>query len=168
MAKSKLATTELKGILDNYDRDITALVKIKPQQFDIVAISTMIRETPQRKWNAAQGIVNATIYKKDADNKLKVAKAVEMLKASKNRETSGLSNVDDRKAHVDSLPDIQSAEIDAINAEAELLAAKLAYECLDDLFTAGKKIMEYLVSQERATNQYNRFVDEGRRGGAKL
>lgn len=167
MAKTKLATTELKGILDSYDKDMSDLVKIKPQQFDIVRISTMIRETPQRKWNAAQGVVNATILKKDADNKLKVLRASKMLEANGLKDKDNLSSADDRKAYVDNHPEVHDAEIHAINCEAELLAAKLAYECLDDLFTAGKKIMEYLTNQERAERQYDRFVSEGRRAGVK-
>jgi hypothetical protein len=163
MSKSKLANTELKEILDTYDKDFQALVKIKPKQFDTTTVATMISAIPERKWNAAQGVVNATIAKKDADNRLKAVKATKMLEASYNRDKEGLTAAEDRKAYVENHQDVQSAEIDSINADAELLAAKLAYECLDDLFTAGKKIMDWLSEQDRATQQYNRFADEGRK-----
>lgn len=155
--------SDLKTTLDEYAKDLKALTGIKPQQFDIVQVSSMIRAIPERKWNAAQAIVDATVTKKTADGNLKAIKATRLLEASRGKEATGLSNAQDRSAWVDSQPEIQEAELEVINSEATLLAAKLGYECLDDLFTAGKKIMDYLVEQEKATKQYNRFVDEGRR-----
>lgn len=155
---------EIKEVLDMYSKDMKELVSIKPKQFDILRIAHMVSETPPRKWNAAQGVVNATITKKDAEQKYKVAKAQAMMMARHNHE---LKAAPDRAAWMENQPAVQKAEIDYINADAELLAAKLAYECLDDLFTAGKKIMEYLVKTEEATRQYNRFADEGSRHGGK-
>ena len=162
MTKSKIATTELKETLSRYDKDMKALVSIKPQQFDIPTIATMVSATPERKWNAAQGFIHATILKKDCDSKLKTIRATNMLKANTLKEKLGLTNAEDRKAWVEDQNGVRDAEIDAINAEAELLSAKLAYECLDDLFTAGKKIMDWLVKQEQATGEYQKFVNEGK------
>lgn len=151
---------EVKETLNTFGSDIKSLVNIKPQQFDIVTIATMVRSTPERKWNAAQSVVNNTILKKSMEQKYKTLKAQKMMLA-KNNET--LKAAPDRTAWVENQEDVQQAEIALINADAELQAAKLGYECLDDLFTAGKKIMDYLVEQEKATQQYNRFVDEGRK-----
>jgi len=60
MAK-KLKETRLQTTLNNYAKDLKALSTIKPKQFDILTVATMISSTPQRKWNAAQAIVNATV-----------------------------------------------------------------------------------------------------------
>jgi len=151
---------DVKAALDTYSKDMKELVTIQPKQFDVLRVSHMVSEVPPRKWNAAQGVVNATIAKKAADQTLRKTKAQKMLLA---RHDDSLKAAPDRTAWVDAQDDVQAAEIAAIDAEAELIAARLAYECLDDLFTAGKKIMDYLVKTEEATRQYNRFVDEGRR-----
>lgn len=152
--------TDLQTMLDLYQKDINELVKIEPKQFDVLRIANMVSSVPPRKWNAAQGVVNATIAKKAADQTLKKVRAKKMLMA---RNDQSLKAAPDRTAWVDSQADVETAEIDVINADAELTAAKLAYECLDDLFTAGKKIMDYLVKTEEATRQYNRYAEEGRR-----
>lgn len=162
MAK-KLKETRLQTTLNAYAKDLKALSTIKPKQFDILTVATMISSTPQRKWNAAQAIVNATVEKKECEGRLKVLKATKMLEASSAAKKGKLSNADDRKAYVDNDKAVQAAEIDLINAEAELAAAKLGYECLDDLFTAGKKIMDWLSEQERATKQYDQYVAQARR-----
>lgn len=156
--------SELQQTLQGYSDDIKGLINIKPKQFDIMTISTMISSLPERKWNAAQAVVNNTIAKKASDNTLKVAKAKATLVASTNKIELGLSSADDRRGWVDSQTDVQQAEIDSINAEAELIAAKLAYECLDDLFTAGKRIAQYLVEQDKQTKEFERFSNEGSRG----
>jgi hypothetical protein len=163
MARSKyLKNTRLQNTLDSYAQDLKDLAATKPQQFDILTVSTTITKLPPRKWNAAQAVVNATVEKKECESKLKRVRAVKMLEASKTDKKTRLSNADDRKAFVDNDPAVQAAEVDLINAEAELTAARMAWECLDDMFTGYKKIMDFLVDQERATKQYNRFVDEGR------
>lgn len=149
-----------KTTLNQFSEDLKQLINIEAKQFDILRISHMIYETPARKWNAAQGVVNATVAKKEADMHLKKLKAQKMLFA---KNDSTLKAAPDRLAWVDSQKDVQDAEAEVIKAEGNLIAARLAYECLDDLFTAGKKIMDQLVKQEEATRQYNRFVDEGRR-----
>ena len=163
MAKNKYGNPRLKAKLDGYKHTIEGLVYIKPKQFETVRVATMISATPARKWKAAQAVVDATMAKKEADNALKVLRATKMLEASNGRDAKGLTNAEDRKAYVDNDARVQQAEIDAINTDAELLAAKLAYECLDDLFTAGKKIMDWLAEQDRAQKQYDRFANEGRR-----
>lgn len=164
--RKRLKKAELKEVLDNYGADLQAMTKIKPQMFETLQIATMISTLPSRKWNAAQAIVNATILKKDAEQTVKRERAKAMLIASHSRDAKGLTNAEDRKAFVDDQVTVQNAEIDLINADAELSAAKLGYECLDDLFTAGKKIMDWLSEQDRATQQYNRFADEAKRHGA--
>lgn len=156
--------SELDKILEQYENDIRELTNIKPQQFDILKISTMITRIPQRKWNAAQSVVNGTISKKTAEKNAKTIRATKMLSASRMKTQKGLSSAEDRRAFVDNDEEVQAADLTVIEAEAELLAAKLGYECLDDLFTAGKKIMDYLTEQDKAQRQYDRFVDEGNRG----
>ena len=42
------------------------------------------------------------------------------------------------------------------------MAAKLAYECLDDLFTAGKKIIDWLSDQDKAQQDYAKYYNAGR------
>lgn len=162
MARKKyLKNTRLQNTLDSYATDLKALITVKPKQFDIATVATMITSTPPRKWNAAQAIVNATVEKKQCETELKKLKAVKMLEASSATKKGTLSNADDRRAYVDNDVDVQAAEIELINAEAELTAAKLGYECLDDLFTAGKKIMDWLSEQDRAQKQFERYSSEG-------
>lgn len=154
---------ELKETLDNYGKDLKALINIKPKQFETLQVATMITNLPERKWNAAQAVVNNTIFKKDADSKLKVIRATMGFRASNQKTALGLSSASDRSAWVDTQKEVQEAEIESINADAELLSSKLAYECLDDLFTAGKRIMNYLIEQEKQTKEYGRYADEGKK-----
>lgn len=164
MSRQKyLKNTRLQHTLDGYAADLKAITTIKPKQFDINTVATMISATPSRKWNAAQAVVTATLHKKELEAELKKLKAMKMLEASQATKKGRLSNADDRKAFVDNDVEVQVVEVDLINAEAELTAAKLGYECLDDIFTSGKKIMDWLSEQERATRQYNNFVNEGAR-----
>lgn len=165
--RKRLKKAELRQVLDEYAIDLEAMTKIKPQMFDTLQIATMISALPARKWNAAQKQIEATVTKKDAEQAVKRERAKAMLIASHSREAKGLTNAEDRKAFVDNEVAVQNAEVELINADAELTAAKLGYECLDDLFTAGKKIMEWLSEQDRATQQYSRFADEAKRHGVK-
>lgn len=152
--------TNIEQSLEGYKQDFKELINIKPKQFDIAAVAHMITSTPPRKWAAAQAVVDATIAKKEIDRRVKVLRGQLMFTAKNNEK---LKAAPDRQGWVDSRPEVETLEIEAINADAQLLANKLAFECLDDLFTAGKKIMDYLVEQEKSTKQYNRFVDEGKR-----
>lgn len=152
--------TDIKRTMQAYDKDIRELVDIKPQQFDIVRIATMVREVPPRKWKAAQAVVDATVKKKQAEQVLRTAKATAMMQA---RHKPDLPAAPDRTAWVDNQEAVKEAEIGVINTEAELMAAKLAFDCLDDLFSAGKRIMQYLIEQEKATKDYDRYVSEANR-----
>ena len=152
--------SDLKEMLAKFDADIKEATKVKPQQFDIVQVATMISSLPQRKWNAAQARVDATIAKKNAQANLKALKASKMLEA---RNRTDLKAAPDRQAWVDSHQAVQFAEVELITADAEETAAELAYGCLSDLFDAWRKIMNYLIDQERATKEYDRFANDARR-----
>ena len=151
---------DLKIKLDLFSKDMKELTKISPKQFEIASVAHMIAETPPRKWNAAQQVVNATLLKKSADQKLRKVKAQKMMIA---RNMDDLKAAPDRTAWVDVQPEVEAAEIEVINADAERMAAKTAYDCLDDIFSAGKRIMQYLIEQEKSTGEYNKFANEGKR-----
>lgn len=153
----------LQQLLDEYSNDVKRLTKIDKKQFETGQVATMINALPERKWNAANAYINATTTKEMANKKVKSLRASKRLQASKKKDTLGLSSDEDRKAWVDQQEDVQNAEIELINAEAEMLAAKLGYECLDDLFTAGKKIMGWLVDEDKSQREYDKYVNEGRR-----
>jgi hypothetical protein len=155
--------TDLQQTLEQYTKQMKDLATIRPQQFDILRVATMITAIPERKWNAAQAVVNNTLLKKDAERTLKTVRATKLLLVNNSENKKNLTNAADRAAWVDNQPDVLDAEIKLFDAETELLASKLAFDCLDDLYNAGKKIMDFLVEQEKATKQYNRYVDEGRK-----
>jgi hypothetical protein len=152
--------SELQDLLNSYTTDMQSLVAIKAKDFSTLQTATLISSIPERKWNAAQGVVTFTLAKKEADRVAKVLRATKMMKANQFKDK--LTNADDRKSWVEDQPEVQIADRDALNAEAELLSAKMAYECLDDLFTASKKIMDYLVDRDRQTKEYDKFVNAGR------
>lgn len=150
--------SDIKREIELYKLDIKKLINIEPKQFEVAQVAHMVTAIPERKWNSAQAVVNGTIAFKNAKNNLKTVKAKKQLEANANKER--FSSADDRKAYSETHVDTQRAEIELIDAEAELLSAKLAYECLDDLFTAGKKIMDYLGRQEQATREYERYAND--------
>lgn len=152
--------SDLKHMLDKFTADIEQAVKAPSKQFDVIQVAAVISSLPTRKWSAAQARVDATIAKKAAQQKLKALKASKMLAA---KHDSTLKAAPDRTAWVESQADVQQAEIELINADAEETAAELAYECLDDAFTAHKKIMDYLTDQAKALRDYDKFVDAARR-----
>jgi len=163
MARARYVKNKgLQKTLATYAKDMSEMTHIKPKQFEIGAVANMITSLPERKWNAAQAIVSATDEKKNLEQQLKAKKASLMLEASHSGMKTQLSNADDRKAYVDNNEDVQSLEVDLINAEANMLAAKLGYECLDSLFTSGKKIMDWLGEQEKATRDYSKYKNHER------
>ena len=153
--------TDIKQQLDQYTLDLKKLVNIKPKSFEIAQVANMVTSIPERKWNAAQAVVLATLAHKDAKNTLSSLKASKMLQANQNKDKYG--SAEDRKAYAETHPEVIQAGTDLLNAEAEKLSATLAYECLDDLFTAGKKIMDYLSEQDKAEKQYQKYSSEGQK-----
>ena len=162
MARTRYVKNKgLQKTLATYAKDMGEMTHIKPRQFEGGAVAHMISSIPERKWNAAQSIVNGTDETKQLKQQIKACRAVKMMEASSDALKTRLSNADDRKAYVENDEEVQTLEVDLINAEANLVAARLAYECLDDLYNAGKKIMDTIVKQDLAERQYDRFRNDG-------
>jgi len=151
----------LEDRLKQYETDIKKLVNISPKQLEVAQVAHMVTSIPERKWNAADALIKATDLHKTAKSKLKTVKATKVLEANQNKDKYG--SAEDRRAFAETHPDVLEAEEELIAIETELLAAKLGYECLDDLFTAGKKIMDFLTDQARATREYDRFANEAQK-----
>lgn len=160
------SNTELKQQLEFWTKEINeriARLELKKGNIEPLQLSKTLMELPPIKWAAAKIVIDSTIDKKTAMRNVKVIRAEKMLYASKMKGQRGLSNAEDRRAFVDNNEDVQAAEMSLIESEALLKAAELYYDCIEDLINACKKVFEFVVEQDRAQRDFDRYNNEASR-----
>lgn len=152
---------ELQLLLDSYTADMQKLVSIKAKDFDTMQTATLISSIPERKWNAAQGVVTFTLAKKEADRVAKVTRAVCMLKA--NQQKDKLTNADDRKAWVEDQAEVQDADMDAFNADTDDEYTRATKAVVDDTMRTdilGPNIVRVLKDHKPANDLLQKVIKE--------
>jgi len=150
-----MKTSEAKKRLDAARKNITDL-KIQLEHDTNVAnelaysdqeIEKLLKKLPVVMFHAAQQVVIKLIDFKEAKRKLKKEQAIAMMKAQAKSE---LTAADDRKAWAYDQKNVENAEIDLINAEAEYKMAEFHLAAYDNLYMAVKKLVEMRIEQNRA------------------
>ena len=147
LALTKKEITALKQTLEN-DLDTENEITYTDEQ-----IERLLKKLPVVMFSAAQQIVLKLIEFKDAKRKLKKTIAQQTMIAQNDPD---LPAANDRKAWADNRPEVEAAEIDLINAEAEYKMAELHYEAYDNLFTAIKKLSAMRIEQNKSQDRFNR------------
>ncbi len=150
-----MKTSDAKKKLDEARKNIAALKVTLEHDTDVSnemaysdqEIEKLLRKLPVVMFHAAQQVVIKMIDFKDAKRKLKKEQAIAMMKAQAKSE---LTAADDRKAWAYDQKNVENAEIDLINAEAEYKMAEFHMAAYDNLYMAIKKLVEMRIEQNRA------------------
>lgn len=116
-------------------------------------IQKLLRKLPVVMFHAAQAVVLKLIDYKEAKRKLSKEKAIAMMKANAKKE---LTASKDREAWAYDQSNVEDAEIDLINAEAEYKMAEFHMAAYDNLYMAIKKLVEMRIAQNAAQNNADR------------
>lgn len=116
-------------------------------------IQKLLRKLPVVMFHASQSVVLKLIDFKEAKRKLKKEQAIAMMQAN---QKSDLTAADDRKAWAYTQKNVENAEIDLINAEAESKMAEFHFDAYDNLYMAIKKLVEMRIAQNAAQNNADR------------
>lgn len=147
--------------LDQAKKQITAL-KIQLEHDTDVAnemaytdeeIQKLLKKLPVVMFHAAQAVVIKLIDFKEAKRRLKKEHAIAMMKAQNKKD---LSAAEDRKAWANDQKNVENAEIDLINAEAEYKMAEFHMAAYDNLYMAIKKLVEMRIAQNAAQDNADR------------
>lgn len=116
-------------------------------------IQRLLRKLPVVMFHASQSVVLKLIDFKEAKRKLKKEQAIAMMQANHKKE---LTAAEDRKAWAYNQKNVEDAEIDLINAEAESKMAEYHFDSYDNLYMAIKKLVEMRIAQNAAQSNADR------------
>lgn len=116
-------------------------------------IQRLLRKMPVVMFHASQSVVLKLIDFKEAKRKLKKEQAIAMMQANHKKD---LGAAEDRKAWAYTQKNVEAAEIDLINAEAEAKMAEFHYNAYDNLYMAIKKLVEMRIAQNAAQSNADR------------
>ena len=164
-----MKTSEANKKLDQARQNIAALKVTLEHDTDVAnelaysdqEIEKLLKKLPVVMFQAAQQVVIKMIDFKEAKRKLKKEQAIAMMKAQHKPE---LTAADDRKAWAYDQKNVENAEIDLINAEAEFKMAEFHMAAYDNLYMAIKKLVEMRIEQNRAQANADRSYRQGGRG----
>jgi hypothetical protein len=105
-------------------------------------------------FQASQSTVLKFIDFKDAKRKVKKELALAMMQANQMKDE--LSSAEDRKAWAQNADNVEKAEIDLIQAEAEFRMAEFHFQAYDNLYMAVKKMIDMRMAENAAQERANR------------
>lgn len=154
-SKLELTRQEIRALKSGFDNDvdITDVVPYTDQQLE-----AMLQKLPVVMFHQSQASMLKLIEFRDAKRNLKQVMGRLRMQAGHNPD---LKASDDRKAWVDAHPDVEAAEIQVINAEAEFRMSELHLASYDNLYTALKKIISIHNDQNVAQGRYAANQKEG-------
>lgn len=131
-----------------YDTDVAEEMAYTDEE-----IQKLLKKLPVVMFQAAQSVVIKLMDYKEAKRKLKKEYAIAMMKA---QHQDDLSAAEDRKAWANDQDNVEQAEIDLINAEAEYKMAEFHLNAYDNLYMAIKKLVEMRMEQNKAQDNADR------------
>jgi hypothetical protein len=117
-------------------------------------LERLLKRLPVVMFRQSQVVVLKFIDFKDAKRKVKKELALAMMQANQQKET--LSSAEDRKAWAQNSRNVEMAEIDLINAEAEYKMAEFHFSAYDNLYMAVKKMIDKRTAENAAQERANR------------
>ena len=117
-------------------------------------LKRLATKLPRIMFQASQTVVLKFIDFKDAKRKVKKELALAMMQA--NQMKDDLSSAEDRKAWAQNADNVEKAEIDLIQAEAEFRMAEFHFQAYDNLYMAVKKMIDMRMAENAAQERANR------------
>lgn len=117
-------------------------------------LKRLLKRLPVVMFQASQKVVLKFIDFKEAKRRVKKELAIAMMKANAQKET--LSSADDRKAWAQDQKNVEKAEVELIQAEAEYRMAEFHFNAYDNLYMAVKKMVEMRMAENAAQERANR------------
>lgn len=142
--KIALTKREITSLKQSLEADINVKDEIK---YTDEEIEKLLKKLPVVMYQAAEVIVLRLIDYKEAKRVLRKTMAMQLMTANQNPE---LTAAPDRRAWAENRPEVENAEIDLINAEAEYKIAEFHYEAYDNLYNAIKKLSSMRIEQNKA------------------
>ena len=131
------------------DIDVTNELAYSDEQ-----LKRLATKLPRIMFQASQTVVLKFIDFKDAKRKVKKELALAMMQA--NQMKDDLSSAEDRKAWAQNADNVEKAEIDLIQAEAEYRMAEFHFQAYDNLYMAVKKMIDMRMAENAAQERANR------------
>lgn len=119
-------------------------------------LQRLLRRLPVVMFQASQKVVMKFIDFKDAKRRTKKEMAIAMMQANAQKDTEGLTAEADRRAWAQRQPNVEEAEIDEIQAEAEYRMAEFHFNAYDNLYMAVKKMTDMRMAENAAQARANR------------
>jgi hypothetical protein len=131
------------------DIDVTNELAYSDEQ-----LKRLATKLPRIMFQASQSTVLKFIDFKDAKRKVKKELALAMMQANQMKDE--LSSAEDRKAWAQNADNVEKAEIDLIQAEAEFRMAEFHFQAYDNLYMAVKKMIDMRMAENAAQERANR------------
>lgn len=144
---------EIRDLKVQVEAEIDVSDEVKYSDTDI---EKLLKKLPKVMFNAAQEIVLRLIDYKEAKRNLGKTKAVAMMNAKNRKDAESLTAQKDREAWATNQPEVEEAEINLINTEAEYKIAEYRFQMLDNLYTGIKKLVAMRVEQNKAQDRAER------------
>lgn len=119
-------------------------------------LQRLLKRLPVVMFQASQKVVLKFIDFKDAKRRVKKEMALAMMHANANKESDGLTAESDRKAWAQRQANVEEAEINEIQAEAEYRMAEFHFQAYDNLYMAVKKMADMRMAENAAQERANR------------
>lgn len=159
MAKSDISdqltearkNVELLKVQLDEDIDVTNEMSYSDEE-----LQRLLRRLPVVMFQASQKVVMKFIDFKDAKRRTKKEMAIAMMQANAQKDTEGLTAEADRRAWAQRQANVEEAEIDEIQAEAEYRMAEFHFNAYDNLYMAVKKMTDMRMAENAAQARANR------------
>lgn len=119
-------------------------------------LKRLLKRLPVVMFQASQKVVLKFIDFKDAKRMVKKELAVSMMQANALKDSEGLTSSEDRKAYAQNSKNVEKAEVELIQAEAEYRMAEFHFNAYDNLYMAVKKTADMRMAENAAQERANR------------
>lgn len=119
-------------------------------------LQRLLKRLPVVMFQASQTVTLKFIDFKEAKRNVKKVTAIAMMEANTMKEAEDLTSADDRKAWAQNRPEVEKAEVELIQAEAEYRMAEFHFNAYDNLYMAVKKMADMRMAENAAQERANR------------
>lgn len=118
-------------------------------------LKRLLKKLPVIMFQASQTVVLKFIDFKDAKRKVKKEMAIAMMQANSDENKQTLTSAEDRKAYAQDQNNVEQAEVELIQAEAEYRMAEFHFNAYDNLYMAVKKMADMRMAENAAQQRAN-------------
>jgi hypothetical protein len=129
------------------DEDIDV---VNEMSYTDAELDKLLRKLPVVMFHQSQKVVLAFIDWKDAKRKVKKEFALSMMEANTKKDKLGLTSEADRRAWAQYRKNVELAEVEEIQAEAQYRMAEFHFQAYDNLYMAVKKMTDKRMAENAA------------------